>query len=121
MSSTIANRASRVTDDGGSTSTQGGSSGNFHVCVRIRPTNSPNFENQPYVENQKYIRSGPENSMLLVQPHATQGDKVFIYDEVFDSKSKTKDIFEKVVRPNLTGSLFKGKMVDLVGVIYLNA
>jgi len=57
---------------------------NFHVCVRIRPTSNPSFYSGGHQEAMKYIRGGPENSILLVQPYTTQGDKVFIYDEVFD-------------------------------------
>lgn len=34
---------------------------------------------------------------------------MFIYDEVFNQYSRTIDIFEKVVKPNLLESLFKGK------------
>ncbi|KAL4454190.1 hypothetical protein ABPG74_012147 [Tetrahymena malaccensis] len=89
-------------------SAKGGENSNFHVCVRVRPTSSPSFDNQGHVEGIKYVRTGPENSILLVQPHSTQGDKVFIYDQVFDHKSNTKQIFDGVVLPNISESLFKG-------------
>ncbi|EGR28248.1 kinesin motor domain protein, partial [Ichthyophthirius multifiliis] len=81
---------------------------NFHVCVRIKPTNNLCYENQGHIEGQKYIRAGQDSSILLVQPHSTQGDQVFIYDEVFDSKTQTMQIFNQAVLPTLEDSLFKG-------------
>lgn len=46
-------------------------SSNFHVCVRVRASSNASYDNQGHVDGNRYIRTGPENSILLVQPHST--------------------------------------------------
>lgn len=31
---------------------------NFHVCIRMRPSKSPSFDNEGHVDGHKYIRTG---------------------------------------------------------------
>ncbi len=39
---------------------------NFHVCVRIKPTNLPSYWNTEETSDEKYIKSHNDNSILLV-------------------------------------------------------
>ncbi|EGR34845.1 kinesin family protein, putative [Ichthyophthirius multifiliis] len=81
---------------------------NFCVCVRIKPTTCPSFYTNGHQEDCKYISVGPQQSILLMQPNSTCGNKVFMYDRVFDSQTKTLQIFQEIVKPILNESLLNG-------------